>query len=174
MERTLVLNASYEPMNVVGWHRAITLLYLNKVEVLEEYDYEVRSVSLSLKVPSVLRLVSFIPQKRMRRRLKLTRTNVFIRDRYRCQYCGKEFSPSQLTLDHVIPLNHGGYHSWENLVTACKECNNRKGGKAPREAGMKLIREPRIPSYFIGSKFIVDPAYIPGNWRVYLCLQGTK
>ncbi|MCD6451660.1 MAG: HNH endonuclease [Acidobacteria bacterium] len=174
MERTLVLNSSYQPINVINWRRAITMLFLNKVEVIEEYDREVRSVSLSLRVPSVLRVINFIPEKRIRKRLKLTRTNVFIRDRYRCQYCGKEFPASELTLDHVIPLTRGGDHSWENLVTACKGCNNRKGARTPSEAGMKLLREPRVPSYFVGSNFLIDPAYIPQTWRVYLCLQGAK
>jgi len=167
-EKTLILNATYEPINIVSWCKAITLLYLGKVEVLEEYDKEVHSVSLSLKVPSVLKLIRHVFIKRRRNLVKFSRLNIFIRDKFTCQYCGGKFKTQELTFDHVIPLNRGGTSDWENIVTACRNCNNKKGGKTPKEADMNIIRSPRRPHWLLNSNIILKEEIIPENWKVYL------
>jgi 5-methylcytosine-specific restriction endonuclease McrA len=167
-EKTLILNATYEPINVVSWCKAITLLYLGKVEVLEEYDKEVHSISLAIKVPSVLKLMRHVLIKRKRNLVKFSRLNIFIRDKFTCQYCGEKFKIRELTIDHVIPLNREGLSDWENIVTACRTCNNKKGGKTPKEAGMQLIRPPRRPYWLLTSLTTVKDETIPENWKAYL------
>jgi len=144
------------------------LLYLGKVEVLEEYDKEVHSVSLALKIPSVLKLVRQVLIKRRRNLVKFSRLNIFIRDKFTCQYCGESFKNLDLTLDHVIPLNRGGNSDWENIVTACRNCNNKKGGKTPKEAKMKLIRAPRRPYWLLNTSAVLKNEIIPENWKTYL------
>jgi len=137
----LVLNQNYEPLNVCNLRRAILLVFDGKAEVLEANGKEVKSASRSFPAPSVIRMVYLI--HRPRPRVKLTRREVFIRDGYTCQYCGRQ--SHDLTIDHVVPRSRGGAHSWENLVSACKPCNHRKGGKLLGEARMILRTEPREP-----------------------------
>ena len=137
----LVLNQNYEPLNVCNVRRAIVLVIDGRAEVLEEYNGAFRSASKAFPSPSVIRLVYLI--KRPRPRVKLTRREIFIRDDHTCQYCGKR--SGDLTIDHVIPRSRGGQHTWQNLVTACKSCNHRKGGKTVAEARMQLKREPIEP-----------------------------
>jgi 5-methylcytosine-specific restriction endonuclease McrA len=137
----LVLNQNYEPLNVCNVRRAIVLVIDGRAEVLEEYNGEFRSPSRAFPSPSVIRLVYLI--RRPRPRVKLTRREVFIRDDHTCQYCGRR--SGDLTIDHVVPRSRGGLHTWENLVTACKSCNHRKGGKTAVEARMPLKREPFEP-----------------------------
>ena len=120
----LVLNQTYEPLNICRVRRAIVLLYRGKAEMLENGSGFIQSVSYTFPVPSVIRLAYWI--KRPRPQPKLTRLEIFHRDRYTCQYCGKE--TRQLTLDHVIPRHQGGEHNWENVVSACVPCNRRKAG----------------------------------------------
>ena len=137
----LVLNQSYEPLTICRARRAVVLLYLGKAEMLENGVGFIHSISNSFPLPSVIRLGYMI--KRPYRERKLTRFEVFNRDRYTCQYCGKE--TRQLTLDHVIPRYRGGQHTWENVVSACVPCNRRKAGRTPQEARMRLIRSPGYP-----------------------------
>jgi 5-methylcytosine-specific restriction endonuclease McrA len=137
----LVLNSNYEPLNVCNIRRAIVLVLSGKAEVLEAYDLTIASASDYFDVPSVIRLGYMI--KRPYPRVKLCRREVFIRDGYTCQYCGEQ--TRDLTLDHVIPRSRGGPHTWENLVSACRQCNHRKGGKTLAEARLKLHSDPREP-----------------------------
>ncbi len=143
----LVLNQNYEPLNVCNVRRAIVLVIDGKAEVLESHSTFFSSPSRSFASPSVIRMVYLI--RRPRPRVKLTRREIFIRDQFTCQYCGRRMH--DLTIDHVVPKSRGGEHTWENLVSACKACNHRKGGKSLREAKMVLRstpKEPRAGQYY--------------------------
>ncbi len=159
----LVLNATYEPINVCTVRRAVVLLLKEKAEVLEQGDWELRSATRSLTRPVVIRLVSYVRVPRDTHRRKITRRAVFARDDWTCQYCGAR---SNLTVDHVIPRSKGGGSSWENIVASCAPCNLRKGNALPRQAGMRLHRQPKTPSPHV---FIhVASPTIPAAWRQYL------
>jgi 5-methylcytosine-specific restriction endonuclease McrA len=137
----LVLNYNYEPLNVCNFRRAIVLVISGKAEVLEADGVMLASARETFTAPSVIRLVYLI--RRPRPRVKLSRREIFIRDGYRCQYCGRQ--TGDLTLDHVIPRSRGGSHTWENLVSACRSCNHRKGGKSVAEARFTLRCQPAEP-----------------------------
>ena len=137
----LVLNQNYEPLNVCNVRRAIVLVIAGKAEILEARPRPFASVSSEFVAPSVIRLVYMI--RRPRPRVKLTRREIFIRDNYTCQYCQRQFA--DLTIDHVIPRSRGGMHVWDNVVTACKACNHRKGGKSIAEARLSLHQQPHEP-----------------------------
>lgn len=138
----LVLNQNYEPLNVCNVRRALVLVIDGKAEVLEQHDCTIASATRVFRSPSVIRLIYMI--KRPRPRVKLTRREVFIRDNFTCQYCGRQ--AGDLTIDHVVPRSRGGPHTWDNLVSACKTCNHRKGGKSLHEARMTLRTLPKEPS----------------------------
>ena len=160
----LVLNQNYEPLNVCRVRRAVVLLYYGKAEMLEDGTGFIHSTNYNFPLPSVIRLAYMI--KRPRPQRKLTRLEVFHRDQYTCQYCGKQ--THQLTLDHVTPRYRGGEHIWENVVSACIPCNRRKAGKTPNEAGMRLIRRPALPR---GNAFFYIPRrYLQtqSQWQKYL------
>jgi 5-methylcytosine-specific restriction endonuclease McrA len=163
----LVLNQNYEPLNVCNIPRAFRLLFGERAEVIE-YDHQViRTPRTEVRAPSVIRLQHHV--RRPRPRVKLTRREVFSRDRHTCQYCGR--GGKDLTLDHVVPRHRGGTHTWDNLVTACKGCNHRKGGKTPEEARLRLDRapfEPRSDLYTIFSPYLADERN--EAWREYLFL----
>ena len=137
----LVLNQNYEPLNVCHARRALVLLLRGKAEVVESAAEVIRTTREAFRIPSVIRMVYFI--KRPRPRLRLSRTEVFARDGWKCVYCGKQ--TNDLTLDHVVPRHRGGEHSWKNLVSACKPCNHRKAGRTPAEARMQMTGEPNEP-----------------------------
>ena len=145
MEQTLVLNASYEPLRIVPWQKAITLLFQGKVEVIAVHDREIRGVTVRVKLPSVLRLLRHVRMKRPFYDVPFSRSNVYARDDHRCQYCAQRLPPAQLTFDHVIPVARGGQKGWDNIVTCCIPCNRRKGDRTPDQAGLRLIRRPRRP-----------------------------
>jgi len=159
----LVLNATFEPINVCTVRRAAVLLLKEKAELVEHASWELRSENLSLPRPVVIRLVTYVKVPRDTHRRKITRRAVFARDRWTCQYCG---SRSNLTVDHVVPRSKGGVSSWENIVTSCAPCNRRKGDALPRHAGMNLRHKPRTPNpqVFI---HVASPT-IPTAWRAYL------
>lgn len=162
---TLLLNSSYEPLGVIAWQRAITMLCLGKVEVVKSYEAALRAVSWTVPMPAVVRLQRFV--KRHKVRIALSRRNVFHRDGHRCQYCGETFPAKELTCDHVIPRSQGGGMSWENLVTACAPCNRRKGGRTPEEARMALVKAPGRP----GGLAPQVPLYggnVPEPWEEFL------
>lgn len=137
----LVLNQNYQPLNICNARRAIVLLGRGKAELLVNGRGDVRTISRTFPIPSVIRLVYIVKRPLMRRRL--SRRAVFYRDGFTCQYCGK--ATRSLTLDHIIPRSRGGPHVWQNVVSACIPCNHRKAGLTPPEAGMRLLREPRPP-----------------------------
>ena len=137
----LVLNQNYEPINVARARRAVVLLLRGKAELLENGAGVIHTQSELVPLPSVIRLVYLVSRPRRERRL--TRHEVFRRDGYMCQYCRRQ--TKDLTLDHVVPRRKGGKHVWENVVGACIPCNNRKAGRTPEEAGMKLVRQPFAP-----------------------------
>ncbi|MDY6912050.1 MAG: HNH endonuclease [Chloroflexota bacterium] len=158
----LILNQNYEPLNVCKVRRAVVLILTGKAEVIESNSSVIRSASFSIEAPSVVRLAKMV--KRPHPKARLTRRRVFIRDEYTCQYCGKQVR--ELTLDHVIPRHKDGEHSWSNVVSACKACNQHKAGHTPKEAGMKLLRKPYQPTG--GIRYIVLPFKAPPEWQDYL------
>jgi 5-methylcytosine-specific restriction endonuclease McrA len=166
---TLVLNLGYEPVARVPWQRAITLIFLGKVEVVEEYlDRHVRSVSFVFKMPSVVRLLRLL--RGARKVIKFSRENVFARDGGKCQYCDTRVARSEATYDHVVPRAHGGVTTWTNIVIACVSCNQRKGGRTPEQAGMKLrsipVKPKRLPETF---RFTLTLGKgMPESWRTWL------
>ena len=145
MEQTLLLNATYEPLKVVHWQKAITLWCQGKVEVISVYDREVRSVSVSFKLPSVIRLLRYIRIKTRFDYVPFSRANIYARDSTAASTAADSFPTSELTFDHVVPVAQDGRKDWENIVTCCISCNRRKGGRTPAEAGMRLMRTPRRP-----------------------------
>ena len=145
LDTVIVLNASYEFLGLVSWKRAMTLLFTGKVEVVKQSDRFVRTVSKTVRVPAVVRLIKFIRQI-YRREVPLSRKNVLTRDGFQCQYCGAEHSSGELTIDHVIPKVQSGANEWTNVVACCRHCNMKKGGRTPRQAGMHLVRKPVKPT----------------------------
>ena len=143
MQQVLVLNASYEPLNVCTVRRAHVLLYKGKAEVVEELDQPLRSATTSFVWPHVIRLVHYVRVPRAIQR-KISRRALFARDGWRCVYCGT--TSGRLTLDHVVPRSKGGESIWENVVTACAPCNLRKGDRSLQQAGMELPHPPRAPA----------------------------
>jgi 5-methylcytosine-specific restriction endonuclease McrA len=139
--QVLVLNANYEPLNVCTTRRAMGLLMLEKAVIVSNGRGVIKTSTQSYPRPSVIRLDYMV--RRPRPRVKLTKREIFQRDNYTCQYCGR--TGIRLTIDHVIPRHKGGEYSWTNLVTACPECNRVKGGKSIRDTGLTLLREPSEP-----------------------------
>ena len=161
--RVLVLNATYEPINVCTVRRAVVLLLKEKAVLLERGRWELHSESATLARPVVIRLVSYVKVPRDAHRRKITRRAVFARDSWTCQYCG---SRSNLTVDHVIPRSKGGLSSWENIVASCAPCNRRKADRTPVQSGMHPVRAPRQPRAEIFIR--VSAPTIPPAWRAYL------
>ena len=165
----LVLNAdfrplSYYPLSLWPWQEAIKAVYADRVTILAEYDAEVRSQRMALRIPSVVVLKDYVkPQKRV----AFTRFNLFLRDEFCCQYCGAR---SDLTFDHVVPRSRGGLTAWENVVAACAPCNLRKSNKSLRQAGMALRHAPRVPDAehmnAMGRRF--PPGHLHESWLDFL------
>lgn len=165
----LILNAGYEPLKVVSWQKALLLWIQEKVDVLEFHSAFVHSPSQSFQLPSVIRLRKYI-NPRFESGVRLSRQNLFLRDKYRCQYCGNYFSEKKLTIDHVHPVSRGGGNKWDNVTTACSPCNNKKGDKTPKEAKMPLLTKPYEPKWLPHKGFSkphVEPS-IPKTWLQYI------
>jgi 5-methylcytosine-specific restriction endonuclease McrA len=162
----LVLNASYEPINVCAARRALILLLKGVASIEEHGTAQVHSSRHTLRVPSVIRLLDYrrIPHQTR----ALSRKNILLRDRYTCQYCHKTLPSGELTLDHVLPRSRSGDSSWENLVACCITCNNRKGNRTPDEAGMHLARAPRPFSLHTSRHLMRLLARSDDQWRKYL------
>lgn len=167
MEHTLLLNATFEPLKVISWKRAMSLWCEGRVEILETHDAEKRAVTFSFKVPSIVRLLRFVKVRNLHQ-VKFSRSNIYVRDEYTCQYCADQFEPEELTFDHVIPVAHGGRRSWENIVTCCVPCNRKKDARTPAEAGMTLARPPRRPAASARFRATVGLRKTPASWRDYL------
>jgi 5-methylcytosine-specific restriction endonuclease McrA len=168
----LVLNADYQPLSyyplsVWNWQEAIKAIFLDRVAVVSLYDRSIRSPGMEVRLPSVIALKEYIPQNR---RPPFTRFNVFLRDRFTCQYCHGGFPTHELTFDHLVPRSRGGRTSWSNIVTACTRCNLRKANRLPQECGMHPINRPFPPSthqlQHNGRAF--PPNYLHDSWRDYL------
>lgn len=165
----LVLNAdyrplSYYPLSLWPWQEAVKAVVLDRVQIVAEYDATVRSQRAEIRIPSVVVLKDYIkPQKRV----AFTRFNLFLRDEFRCQYCG---SPHDLTFDHVVPRSKGGTTCWENVVAACSPCNLRKGSRSLKHSGLRLFRPARAPSpedmRNAGRRF--PPNHLHQSWMDYL------
>lgn len=165
--RTLVLDQGYQPHRVVSWQRAVTMLFAGKVEVLEAYDEEVRSPSISLGMPAVVRLLRALRARR--HRIRFSRMNVALRDDFRCQYCSTKLPLRELTFDHVVPRTRGGKTTWENVVMACRPCNGRKGARTPVDAGMTLRKPPLRPRYLPAATFQVQlGGDVPDAWTQWV------
>jgi 5-methylcytosine-specific restriction endonuclease McrA len=163
VQQVLVLNASYEPLNVCSVRRAHVLVHKGKAEVLERDDRPLRSAARAFDWPHVIRLLAYVRVPRAITR-RISRRVLFARDGWRCVYCGT--NGGRLTLDHVVPRSRGGSSVWENVVTACAPCNLRKGDRLPEEVAMPLPRQPRPPQPVL---FIRLAAHrIPDVWRTYL------
>tara|TARA_A100001037_G_C14751113_1_gene457579 strand:- start:28 stop:579 length:552 start_codon:yes stop_codon:yes gene_type:complete len=164
----LVLNANYSPMMICTAKRAICLDYLDKIDILANYNEKVSSPSLTLDLPSVIKIKNYVRYDNLS--LDLNRKNIISRDDYLCQYCGCNKGP--LTIDHIIPKGKGGTDTWENLVAACKPCNQKKGNQKPEEVGMSLRKKPKRPNrlhYF--QKFVKEKQK---DWRPYLFMEPFK
>lgn len=165
VRRSLVLNASYEPLGVVSWRRAVCLLLDEQAEMIEADDAVVRSPSLTMPLPSVIRLRQMVNAPR-RRSVPVSRRAVFARDEYRCQYCGDRAD----SIDHVVPRSRGGLDVWDNLAAACRPCNTRKRDRTPDEAGMRLMRPCRAPKS--AASLVVGALAVPDHWKPYLPLAS--
>ena len=163
---TLVLSQSYEPVKIVSWQRAITLLFLGKVEVIEEYDRNIKTTSLVIKVPAVVRLLNAF--RRHKKPVKFSRISIYGRDNYTCQYCNVKKRISELTYDHVVPRAQGGKTNWTNIVTACSDCNARKANRTPTQAGMSLLKHPTQPMATPTLVVTISKTSVPDAWRDYL------
>lgn len=165
--RTLLLNSTYEPLKVISWQRAITLMWLGKVEVVRSYEKDIRSVTFKVRMPAVVRLLRFVRRKQPQ--VSFSRRNLFARDNNSCQYCGRGRETPELTYDHVIPRSQGGKTDWTNIVTCCVECNRRKGGRTPEQAGMRLHRVPKRPEHLPGMITVtIGVKTAPEAWRDFL------
>ncbi|HOV89937.1 MAG TPA: HNH endonuclease [Syntrophorhabdaceae bacterium] len=169
MDRTLLLNTTFEPLGIVSWKKAITLVYLGKVEVIEEYDREIKGINIKIRLPAVIRLLRFI--RNGNTNIKFSRKNIFLRDNYTCQYCGKRFEPKDLTCDHIIPKSRGGITEWSNIVTSCIKCNLKKGDKLPEEINMQPKKRPSRPNSMYIFMLHLGIKTPPDLWKDYIFMR---
>ena len=162
--RVLVLNASYEPINVCTIRRAVVLILKARAEVIERSERELHTESLTMPRPAVIRLITYVRIPRDAHSRKITRRAIFARDSWTCQYCGS--ARGSLTIDHVIPRSKGGTSHWDNIVTCCAPCNRRKGDRLPKQVGMHPRRAPRAPKPSIFVHVAVPR--VPDAWQPYL------
>jgi len=170
----LLLNSNFEPISVVplsiiNWQHAIKLMFLDRITVLEEYEQHVaRSANLTIHYPAVAVTKNYFSKSR---NVRFSRTNMYLRDLYQCQYCADTFSHDELTIDHVVPRSNGGITTWENSVTACKSCNHKKGSKL-----WKPLRMPYKPDYYqLVAKWKNRPVHIEHpSWNQYLGIQDQR
>jgi 5-methylcytosine-specific restriction endonuclease McrA len=169
VDRTLLLNTTFEPLAIVSWRKAVTLLFLDKVEVISEYDREIGCVSTRIRLPAVIRLLRFVRNNRLN--VRFSRKNVFLRDDHRCQYCGERFEARYLTCDHIIPKSRGGITEWTNIVTSCVFCNLKKGDRLSDEIDMHPMKKPTRPSGFHVLMFNFGVKSFPDYWKDYIFLR---
>ncbi len=171
---TLILTRGYAPHRIVDWRKAITMLVIGKVEVVETYDEVIRSVSLSLRMPAVVRLTRRV--RHHQPKVRFSRINVLTRDGFRCQYCGEKQLARDLTLDHVLPRSLGGPASWTNIVAACRPCNAKKAARTPERAGMTLLSKPVQPKSLPVTPWRIRGGQnLPGPWQPWVAWsQGAS
>jgi len=162
----LFLDAEWRPLRVEPWQRAISDLFVGKVEVIEySKDRTIRGVVQTFPMPSVVRVLRHFRRDRIR--IKFSRLNIYARDGFICQYCGQRKMTEDLTFDHVVPRSRGGRTSWENIVTCCVGCNRAKADRTPGEAGLRLLARPRKPHFLPSVMVKMGEARIPEEWRGY-------
>jgi 5-methylcytosine-specific restriction endonuclease McrA len=164
--RVLVLNASFEPINVCTARRAVILILKGVACVEESSSRWIHSTRYSMPLPSVIRLIEYIHIPFERK--SLSRKNILLRDNYTCQYCGHVLPPQELTLDHIIPRSRNGDSSWDNLVACCRSCNNRKGDRSPEAMGMRLLKRPQAYNLHVNRQIIRYLGRTDETWRKYL------
>jgi 5-methylcytosine-specific restriction endonuclease McrA len=168
--RVLVLDQGYQPHRIVNWQRAIVMIFREVAEVVENYDEDISSVTFTMKMPAVIRLLKRITR---RRAVKFSRMNVLLRDKFKCQYCGEKKPTKDLNYDHVLPRSQGGKTTWENIVTSCYDCNHRKAGRTPEQAKMQLLTKPVKPRSLPLVAFHIDQSdTVPEAWRNFLYWHG--
>jgi len=164
--QTLMLTPWMAPHKIISWQRAVVLTYLGKVDVIETWDAELRGPSATMMTPAVVRLKK--GSVSTKQSVRFSRVNVFTRDKFRCQYCGDKKTLKQLNYDHVIPRVQGGKTVWENIVTSCYPCNDRKGSRTPVQAGMKLLRQPSKPTSLpVVAPIRLNEGDLPETWQPY-------
>lgn len=176
--RTLVLDMGYQPHRIVTWQRAITMLFQNKCEIIEEYDEPLMTADqverakasgwtiIFEKMPAVVRLLTKVQRKKA---VRFSRMNVLTRDNWTCQYCGVKLTTRKLNYDHVVPRSMGGKTVWENIVTSCYACNDKKRDRTPQQAGMRLRKQPYKPNSLPVVAFHLEPGdSLPDVWRSFL------
>lgn len=165
--KTLLLDKNWQPIKIISWKCALNLLFLKKAHTVSEYpDLKVRSTSKAFSVPAILRSES--TPVRVPRRTPCTSANIFLRDKNLCAYCGVRKSKSDLTVDHVIPIVQGGEWDWKNLISACRKCNQKKGGRTPKQAGMKLLFQPKEPGWSLVFALKISKSDPIHFWQDYL------
>ena len=166
---TLLLGQGYEPIGKISWEKAVTLFFKNKIEILEEYsDKDIRSVSITIKMPAVVRFLKSFTRRKSK--VRFSRQNIYTRDKGRCGYCGIKLKRSEATYDHVIPKSRGGKTNFLNILIACVPCNTKKSNKTPEEVGLKMINKPIQPNYNqFEYRFTFDyKKDVPKEWLSYL------
>ena len=167
MTIVLFLDADWQPLRVEPWTRAITDLFLGKIEVIEySRDRTIKGVNMEMPMPAVVRVLRRF--RRDRQAIRFSRLNIYIRDGFTCQYCGKRMDAEDLTFDHVVPRAAGGRTTWDNIVTCCVTCNRRKGDRTPEEIGFRLVRKPRRPAALPSLTLSLGINRAPESWRDYL------
>jgi 5-methylcytosine-specific restriction endonuclease McrA len=166
MTIVLFLDVDWQPLRVEHWTRAVTDLFLGKVEVIE-YSRErtIRAVSREVQMPAVVRVLRRF--RRDRQAIRFSRVNLYLRDSFACQYCGQRHDSQGLTFDHVVPRSAGGKTSWENIVACCVPCNHAKANRTPEQARMRLRRRPFKPRYLPTVAVQMDRRQVPDEWRPY-------
>lgn len=167
---TLVLSSAYQPMRQVSWQEAISMWFAGRVEIISVYeDRFIKTVDEVFKVPSIVRFVGDVVKKFLfENKPKFSREAVFIRDDGQCQYCGDKLKLHSFTLDHINPSSKGGRKHWLNIVACCKACNQKKGDRTPKQAGMTLKRQPYIPNLVRVKNKIKIEQDVPFEWKNYL------
>ncbi len=164
--RTLLLTPWYFPIKVLNWEDAVKMRYEGTVDVVAEYDTEIRSPSVTWKMPAVVRLRRM--PRSTQRGAKFSRQNVYQRDQHTCQYCGQRKPLRQLSYDHVVPRAAGGRTEWRNVVTSCRDCNARKGSMGCDECGMFPINAPVQPRSLPLVSPLIDPETAPLEWLAFV------
>ena len=171
--KVLLLNASFEAIRLITARHALALLWKERASLVEAAQAVVRSEREEFVVPSVVRLIHYIDIHGIKKREASRRSAIIARDRHRCQYCGVKFHPTELTLDHITPVSRKGSNTFDNLVAACRPCNNRKGDRTPEEAGMPLLRNPRTLDYMIDHQVLRHEAENRQEWHKYLFMASA-